>query len=169
MKDKTVLRLITVLGFSSWLLLFRKGSIKDWFLVYLFKGFVSSLIDTPIARKKLVQYPTRLFPNYYKTNIVFDYVIFPIACVIYSQLTKNVKWLKTILSVFILSIPMTIIEEWLERNTNLVKYSKKWSWLNTLTYLTVTFWSSRIFISVIRFFDRKRKSNLGNVEYTDKI
>jgi hypothetical protein len=142
--------------------LFRKGSIKDWFLIFLFKGIISTLIDTPIVRKKLVQYPTRYFPRSFDTNIVFDYVIFPVVCVAYNQLTNHGKVLKIILSVFVLSIPMTIIEGLLEKNTSLVKYSERWSWLLTLTYLTLTFWSSRLFIAVIRFFDQKRNTTNGS-------
>ncbi len=159
MKDKTILRIITVLGLSGGIFLLRKGSIKDFFLIFLFKSVVSSLIDTPIVKKKLVQYPYRYFKNSFKINIVFDFLIFPLVCVIYSKLTNKADTLKTVLTVFLLSVPMTIIEEILERKTRLVKYSNKWSWFHTLAYLTVTFWSSRLFISSLSFLEQYRESD----------
>lgn len=171
MKDKMILRFITVLGLSGGVFLLRKGSAKDFFLVFLFKAVVSSLIDTPIAKKKIVQYPKRYFRNTFNINIVFDYLVFPLACVIYSQLTKKANTLKTILSVFLLSVPMTILEEILERNTRLVKYSNKWSWFHTLFYLTVTFWSSRFFVAAIKLIDQYRESDEGadNKEKSDSL
>ncbi|WP_339146155.1 MULTISPECIES: CBO0543 family protein [unclassified Sutcliffiella] len=158
MKDKIILQIITVLGLGGWSLLFRKGPIKDWFLVYLFKTFITTLIDGPVTKKKLVTYPYRFLANIFETNIIFDYIIFPLLCVFYSQFTYKMKLLKTIVSVFLFSLPMTVIQEWLERNTQLVKYSRRWSWINTLSVLTMTFWSSRIFIAWIRFINQKRKN-----------
>ncbi|WP_180322344.1 CBO0543 family protein [Mesobacillus foraminis] len=158
MKDKIILRMITVLGLSGAAFLLRKGSIKDFFLIFLFKSVVSSLIDAPIARKKLVQYPYRYFKSSFNINIIFDFLIFPLLCVIYSKLTNKADTLKTVLTVFLLSVPMTIIEEILRRKTRLVKYSKKWSWFHTLAYLTVTFWSSRLFVAALRFLEQNRDS-----------
>jgi hypothetical protein len=57
---------------------------------------------------------------------------------------------------------MTIIEEILERKTSLVKYSNKWSWFHTLAYLTVTFWSSRLFISSLSFLEQYREPEESN-------
>lgn len=159
MKDKIILRLITLVGLGGFLLFFRRGPIKDWFLVYLFKALFSAIIDTPVANKNLVKYPVRYFKKYFKINVVFDYIIFPLTCVLYSQMTRGMSTTKGILSVFTLSIPMTIAEEILDRYTNLVKYSRQWSWKNTLIYLTVTFWASRFFMGLVRYMDNKRGSN----------
>ncbi|MGM0877744.1 MAG: CBO0543 family protein [Bacillota bacterium] len=158
MKDKIILQIMTIIGLGGWSLLFRKGPIKDWFLVYLIKTLITTLINSPVTKKKLVNYPYRYFADSFDTNIIFDYVIFPLLCVIYSQFTYKLKLLKTILSVFIFSVPMTVIEVWLDRNTRLVKYSRKWNWFHTLLVLTVTFWASRGFIASIRFLNQKRNT-----------
>jgi len=154
--DKKILKTITILGICGWSFIFKKGPIKDWFLVYLFKTFITTMIDGPVVKKKLVSYPYRYFSKFFETNIVFDYVIFPLLCVLYSQFTYKLKPSKIILSVFLFSAPMTIIQWWLERNTKLVKYGKKWTSFHTLGVLTMTFWSSRGFIALIRFLNRKR-------------
>lgn len=156
MRDKTLLHISTGMGIAGWSLLFRKGPLKDWFLVYLFKTLLSTLTDLPVANKKIVKYPVRYFPKAFNTNIVFDYVLFPLLCVVYSQFTNKWKPLKTILSVFILSAPMTVIHYWLAKNTQLIKYSRRWSWFHTLSLLTATFWLSRAFIASIRFLSKKR-------------
>lgn len=158
MNDKKILKIITVLGISGWAFLLKKGPIKDWFLVYLFKTLITTMIDGPVVKKRLVTYPYRYFSKSFDTNIIFDYVIFPLLCVFYSQFTYKLKLVKTILSVFIFSLPMTVIQGWLEKNTRLVKYSRNWSWFHTLSVLTATFWSSRLFIALLRFLNRIRKT-----------
>lgn len=156
MKDKTILRLITAISISGWFFLFRKGSIKDWFLIYLFKIMLTTLLDGPIAKKKLVKYPYRFLEKLFSTNIIFDYVLFPVLCVLYSQLTLKMKRMQIIVSAFIFSAPMTYVHNWLEKNTRLVKYGKGWNWVHTLTVFTMTFWCSRVFIAWIRVLDQKR-------------
>lgn len=158
MNEKKILKIITILGISGWAFLFKKGPIKDWFLVYLFKTLITTMIDGPVVKKRLVTYPYRYFAKYFDTNIIFDYVIFPLLCVFYSQFTYKLKLVKTILSVFIFSLPMTVIQGWLEKNTRLVKYSRNWSWFHTLLVLTATFWSSRLFIALLRYLNRIRKT-----------
>ncbi|MEH7544986.1 MULTISPECIES: CBO0543 family protein [Bacillaceae] len=156
MNDKKILKIITILGIGGWSFIFKKGPIKDWFLVYLFKTFITTMIDGPVVKKKLVSYPYRYFSKFFETNIVFDYVIFPLLCVLYSQFTYNLKLSKIIPSVFLFSVPMTIIQWWLEKYTKLVKYGRNWSPFHTLAVLTMTFWSSRGFIALIRFLNRRR-------------
>ena len=138
--DKRILKVITILAISGWSVLFKKGPIKDWFIVYLFKTFITTMIDGPVVKKKLVSYPYRYFSKFFETNIIFDYVIFPLLCVLYSQFTYKLKPSKIIPSVFLFSVPMTLIQWWLERYTNLVKYGRNWSSFHTLGVLTMTFW-----------------------------
>ena len=159
MNDKKLLNIITAMGIGGWILLFRKGPIKDWFLIYLGKTFVSTLMDIPVIKRKYVKYPIRYFSNSYNSNIVYIYIIFPLLCVIYNQYTYKMNSLTKVLSVFIFSVPMTIAEYWLEKKTNLIKYSKKWNSFYTLCFLTSGFWIVRVFITGIRFLDEKRNSS----------
>jgi hypothetical protein len=76
---------------------------------------------------------------------------------------------KTIFSVFIFSVPMTVIQSWLEGNTKLVRYSRRWSWFHTLSVLTLTFWSSRLFIASIRLLNQKRKGKWGQVSCPNQL
>ncbi|SFE96706.1 CBO0543 family protein [Alteribacillus iranensis] len=157
MNDRSILRFITVISLSGLALLFKKGSVKDWFLVFLFKSLLSTFLDIPVTEKRLVKYPVRYFPKYFKTNIVFDYILFPLTCVIYSQITYKWKPIQAILGVFLLSVPMTVAEEILNKKTNLIQYGKKWNWTNSFSYLTATFLASRFFITGIRFISERRE------------
>jgi hypothetical protein len=65
------------------------------------------------------------------------------------------KPLKTILSVFLFSGPMTLFENWLEKNTDLVKYNKGWNGYITFIVLSFTFLLVKGCMEGIRFLDKK--------------
>lgn len=117
MKDRSILNVLTIFGIggSIFFLLRKKGDLKDWFLIYFMKTLVCTLIDGPVIKKKYLQYPNRYFPKSFDSNIIFLYVIFPLLCVIYNQFTYKMKPLKSILSIFLFSIPFTLLENWLKK------------------------------------------------------
>jgi hypothetical protein len=158
MKDRTILNILTVSGLigSIFFLLRKKGDLKDWFLIFFIKTLVSTLLDGPVIKKGYLQYPHRYFPKSFDSNIVFLYVLFPLSCVMYNQFTYKMAPLKTLLSVFLFSGPMTLIEHWLERNTNLVKYDKGWRSSITLVVLSFTFLLVKGCIEGIRFLDKNQ-------------
>lgn len=158
-KDWKILNLFTILGIggSVFFLLRRKGELKDWFLIYFIKTLVSTLIDGPVIKRKYVKYPHRYFSKLFDSNIVFLYIFFPLSCVMYNQFTYKMKPLKSILSVVLFSGPMTLIENWLEKNTKLVEYHKGWnSWI-TFIVLSFTFLLVKGCIEGIRFLGKKLK------------
>lgn len=141
-----------IFGILSFSFSFLKKPRKDWFIVFFLKGFLSSLIAKVAVSNRWLEFPFRLFPKVYKISIVFDYLIFPLACVWYNQTTYSSK-LKGILfqAIFLYSLPMTIFEYWLERNTKLIKYNN-WTWFHTLLSLSFTFLFVRGFMGFIRKF-----------------
>lgn len=158
MRERTILHIITALGIGGLAFLFRrKGELKDWFLIYLFKTLVSTLIDGPVIKRKYVQYPIRYFPKLFDSNIVFLYILFPLSCVIYNQFTYKMSPIKTFFSVFLFSVPMAIGENILEKKTRLVEFGKGWNGFYTVAVLSVTFWTVRLFIAGIRLLDKIRK------------
>jgi len=157
MKDRKILNLLTICGIggSIFFLTRKKGDLKDWFLIFFIKTLVSTVFDGPVIKTKYLQYPHRYFPKFFDSNIVFLYILFPLSCVMYNQFTYKTKPLKTILSVFLFSGPMTLFENWLEKNTNLVKYHKGWNSYITFIVLSFTFLLVKGCIEVIRFLDKK--------------
>ncbi|RSL34304.1 hypothetical protein D7Z54_07055 [Salibacterium salarium] len=161
MKDKTVLNITTIIGVGGMTLLFRKGPIKEWILVYLLKTLVCTFLDVPVVQKKLVRYPKRYFAKSFDSNIVYIYIIFPLLCVAYNQFTFQKNLLKTIPNVFFFSGPMAIVENWLEKNTRLIQYGNGWNSYYTLAYLTFSFWLVRTLMICIHWIDKKRYSFLS--------
>ncbi|WP_078592895.1 CBO0543 family protein [Evansella clarkii] len=157
MKDKTILNLLTVIGIggSIFFLLRKKADLKDWFLIYFIKTLVSTLLDGPVIKRKYLQYPVRYFPKLFDSNIVFLYILFPLSCVMYNQFTYKMNLLKSFFSVFLFSGPMTLIENWLEKNTGLVEYNKGWNGVFTFSVLSFTFLLVKGCIEFIRFLDNK--------------
>jgi hypothetical protein len=151
------LNLLTIFGIggSIFFLTRKKGDLKDWFLIFFIKTLVSTVFDGPVIKTKYLQYPHRYFPKFFDSNIVFLYILFPLSCVMYNQFTYKMKPLKTILSVFLFSGPMTLFEKWLEKSTNLVKYHKGWNSYLTFIVLSFTFLLVKGCIEVIRFLDKK--------------
>lgn len=164
MKDRTILNFFTVIGISgSVCFLFRKkGDIKDWFLIFFIKTLVSTVLDGPVVKTNYVQYPHRYLSKLFDSNIVFLYILFPLSCVIYNQFTYKMKPTISILSVLLFSGPMAILEHFLEKNTNLIKYNRGWNSFISFIVLSFTFLLVKGFIEGIRFFDQKINKPLDN-------
>ncbi|WP_419956521.1 CBO0543 family protein [Neobacillus niacini] len=79
-----------------------------WLLVFFIKSYYASLVDKLVVNTSYVKYPTR-FPKQVKTSVVFDYILFPISCVFYNQLTKDSHILQCHIKVLYFSVPMTIL------------------------------------------------------------
>lgn len=149
--EKSLIKLLYFFGVASFFYFIRKPLAKDWLLVFFIKSYYASLVDKLVVNKGYVQYPTR-FPKQVNTSLLFDYLLFPITCVFYNQLTKDSRILQSLLKVLYFSVPMTITELWLEKNTQLVKYKKGWNWKTTFYSLTFSFLFVRFLMSVIRRF-----------------
>jgi hypothetical protein len=147
--EKKLIIWLYFFGISSFIYLIKKPLAKDWLLVFFIKSYYASLVDQLVVNKGYVKYPIR-FPKQIKTSVVFDYILFPISCVFYNQLTKDSRILQCLLKVLYFSVPMTITELWLEKNTQLVKYKKGWNWKNTFYSLSFSFLLVRFSMSVIR-------------------
>lgn len=157
MKDRIVLNVLTVFGIagSIFFLFQKKGETKDWFLIFFIKTLVSTLFDGPVVKTKYVQYPHRYLSKLFDSNIVFLYILFPLSCVMYNQFTYNKKPFFSIFSVILFSGPMAIIENYLEKNTNLVKYNRGWNGFISFFVLSFTFLLVKGTIVGIRFLDQK--------------
>ena len=123
---------------------------RDWVVVFLLQGYLDFLWGSPIVNLHLLEYPTRILPLYYNTNILFELWVFPTLCILYNQITRE-KGLKPIIFyALFFSAMLTAIEYPLELYTTLIKYMD-WSWYTTFGTLTLTFLFSRLFIAFFRW------------------
>ncbi|MFD1738867.1 CBO0543 family protein [Bacillus salitolerans] len=158
MRELKILRTLTFLGLIFLPIFFKKQPRKEWMLVFLLKAVYSIFFDSFVVKYGQVSYPVRLLPKIFKVNLAFDMVLFPIACVIYNQITYGTKnILNIMLKAFYISVPIIVIEIWIEKNTKLLKYKGNWSWFISFYTLTFSFWIVRLTIGLIRIFDKPKK------------
>nr|WP_052738045.1 CBO0543 family protein [Bacillus sp. SA1-12] len=92
--EKTVLRVLTVIGTIGCIILMKKPPVKDWLLIFLFKGYLSSILDKLLVRTGYIKYPVNLFGKYFDISFIYDYLLFPISCVYYNQIQENLNLLE---------------------------------------------------------------------------
>jgi hypothetical protein len=153
--EKNTLRFLLLFGIVSFFNLMRKPPVKDWMLIFLFKGYLSSILDKLVVRKGYVSYPIKLF-KWFDISFIFDYLLFPIACVYYNQVTKTSSLPGIFIKLLFFSVPMTLIEYFFETRTRLIKFKKGWNAFTSFYSITITFLISRTFIVILRKFPNKR-------------
>ena len=147
--EKNLIKCLYFFGICSFIYVIKKPLAKDWLLVFFIKSYYASLVDNLVVKRGYIQYPTR-FPKQVKTSILFDYILFPITCVFYNQLTKDSRIIHCLIRVLYFSVPITIVEQWLEKNTQLIKYKNGWNWKTSFYSLSFSFLLVRFIMSVIR-------------------
>lgn len=123
---------------------------RDWTVVFLYKSVLDSFWGDPVVNLKLLEYPVRLLPHFFKTSILFEFWVFPVLCVWYNNVTRQRGLWPIIYYAVLFSAGMTAVEYPLELYTGLIQYIK-WSWFTTFFTLTLTLLSSRVFIAFYRW------------------
>lgn len=152
--EKRILKGLFIIGLFLLPFTIKGKHIKDWIIIFLLKGFFSSIMDTFLIKRKKVSYPKRFLPRYFQINVLFDYLLFPITCVLFNQTTYNSNVLGIMFKALLFSIPMTAIETILEKNTKLIRFSKQWSSIHTLVSEMLTFMGTRLFIGLVRKYNK---------------
>ncbi|MGD6875038.1 CBO0543 family protein [Bacillus infantis] len=147
--EKNTLKFLLVFGVISFINLMRKPPVKDWMLIFLFKGYLSSVIDKLLVRKGYITYPVKLVKSF-DVSFIFDYLLYPIACVYFNQATRTSGVIGILMKALCFSIPMALVEHFFEKRTSLIKFKKGWNSLISFYSLTITFLISRTFIAIIR-------------------
>ncbi|WBL16948.1 CBO0543 family protein [Sutcliffiella sp. NC1] len=155
--DKYILRSLFVFGIGLLTFVLRKPPIKDWLLVYLWNAVTNGIIDKVIVSYKIVQYPTRQFPKLFKTNILFDYLLYPTMTIVYNQFTDKDRPSIIFLKLFYFTIPMLLIELWAERKTSLIEFKRSWKWYHSFISLNVKSLVTRLWIGWVRKVAEKQK------------
>ncbi|MGD6855999.1 CBO0543 family protein [Bacillus infantis] len=147
--EKNTLKFLLVFGVISFINLMRKPPVKDWMLIFLFKGYLSSVIDKLLVRKGYITFPVKLVKSF-DVSFIFDYLLYPIACVYFNQATRTSGVIGILMKALCFSIPMALVEHFFEKRTSLIKFKKGWNSLISFYSLTITFLISRTFIAIIR-------------------
>ncbi|ARK32669.1 CBO0543 family protein [Halalkalibacter krulwichiae] len=160
MSEKNFLWLLQGMTIGSLpFVLFRKQPIKDWLIVFFLVGIVSGNIDKWLTRKGILQYPVRTFPRFLQTSFLFDYLLCPLLNVLYNQITFKDKPKLALLKLFLFITPMTVFELFLEKNTNLIKWKKGWTFYHTYISTFTKYFSVRLLMGLIRNISRSQEQN----------
>ncbi|MCM3708037.1 MULTISPECIES: CBO0543 family protein [Cytobacillus] len=155
--EMNLLRGLFILGVGAFFHLVRKPPIKDWLIVFFLKSYIATFLDNLFVRKGYLKYPVKLFKTF-DVSVLFSYIIFPVSCVYYNQLTRNSGLMGILMKSLIFSIPSTIAEHYLEKHTQLIKYKKSWNSYYSLVSIFATFLLTRGIMGLINKSAKKQKN-----------
>ncbi|MEH7098075.1 CBO0543 family protein [Neobacillus vireti] len=150
-----ILRILFIFGIGALLNLIRKPPMKDWIIIFLLKSYIASILDNLLVKKGYFKYPVNLFKTF-DISVLFSYLIFPISCIYFNQVTKNSTNKGILLKCLLFSLPSAVAEHWLEKNTKLIKYKKSWTSVHSFFSIASTFLLSRFLIALIRKATQKQ-------------
>lgn len=105
---------------------------------FLFMQVLTWLFGAIVVENKLVEYPVRFLENAYHASFTFEYFVFPAVSALYNLHFPSKKgWFDKIMYMLAYPTAMTIVEVFLEKYTNLVKYVC-WSWYWSFITLLIT-------------------------------
>lgn len=148
MKERLILIFFYALGFILFPKIILRKPEKDRLIVFFLTGFIANILDEFMINKNRVSYPIRIFKRLTKKSILFDYLIFPIICTIYTQTTSRSRPIGVVGIASVFSLGITLFEWLLERKTKLIKWGR-WSAAHNFISLTLYFLISRAVIASI--------------------
>ncbi|WP_308160777.1 MULTISPECIES: CBO0543 family protein [unclassified Bacillus (in: firmicutes)] len=83
-------------------------------------------------------------------SVLFSYLIFPISCIYFNQVTRDSGIYGILFKCLLFTLPSTLVESWLEKNTKLIKYKKSWTSLHSFASIAAAFLIVRNLMSLIR-------------------
>jgi hypothetical protein len=156
--EKKVLRILFVFGIITFINLVRKPPLKDWLLIFLLKSYISSILDNVLVKKGYLKYPVNLFKTF-DISVLFSYLLFPVSCIYFNQLTRKSSNLGIIIKALLFSAPSALAEDWIEKNTKLISYKKSWTSIHSFFSIATTFLMVRYLMGVIRKLSMKQTGN----------
>lgn len=152
-----------VFGIVSIPSLFRKPSFKIWLPLYLINCIINYLFNKALVQTKQLKYPVRGFPKQFKINTIYDFFVCPFLSIYFCQSVYNSKPLSIIGKLFLFSIPQGAYELFLERKTDLLKFTGKWRWSYSLSLVfVVKIMAFGIFIILKRNYEKSIKQDEMN-------
>ena len=122
-----------------------KDKIRYAYIAFTFKQLLTWVIGFSVAELGLIEYPVRLFPNAAKASFTFEYFLYPSLCAIFNiHFPVKKSFLSKSMYYIYYCTAMTIIEEFIVRYTNIIKYTH-WAWYATWITLFLTFFMTRRF------------------------
>jgi hypothetical protein len=152
--ERLILRMLFMSCVASIPFVIKRKSLFKHLTIFFAKGVLSTSLDSIFIKRNRIEYPVRPFPKSFDTNILFDLLFFPLLSVIWVRWTYNSKPASTILKSLVFSVPMSIIQWYCEKKTNLFKW-KAWSIYHTFASINFTLFTIRGFAEILKKITEK--------------
>jgi hypothetical protein len=157
--EKKLLNLLTALCLVSLPFLFKGSKMRENLVIFFSKGVLASLIDEYVVGSKRLEYPVRPFPKKFKTNIIYTILFFPLLSVVWVKLTYHDKLSKILLKSLLFSVPMSIGQWYMEKNSRLFKW-KKWTAFHTFGSVNFTLFTIRGLVGLLKKLDNIKSNKI---------
>jgi hypothetical protein len=122
---------------------------KDWLIIFLLKSYIATILDNLLVKKGYLKYPVKL-SKLFDVSVLFSYLLFPISCVYFNQVTKKSGLLDILVKSLVFSVPSAIAEHYIEKYTKLIKYQRSWTSIHSFGSIALTFLAVRFLMGIIR-------------------
>lgn len=150
--EKKLLNLLTALCIVSLPFLFKGSKMRENLVIFFSKGVIATLIDVYVVGTKRLEYPVRPFSKIFQTNIIYDMLFFPLLSVLWVKISYNDNLSKILLKSLIFSVPMSIGQWYMEKNSRLFKW-KRWTPFHTFGSVSFTLFIIRGLVGLLKKLD----------------
>lgn len=137
---------------------------RKWLLSFLLNSYANIFIAPILAAKGYLKYPTRLLPSIYKSSIIYDYFCCSLITSWFCRATIKDNWKIALWKVWLFAIPQAGLEYWLEKNTQLIKYKRGWTWVHSLITIAMAKYFIRTLIIGMDKYDKRKNGNNNQKE-----
>jgi len=134
----------------------RKKPIMEWLLVFFMKAFIATPFDNYLVKTGHFTYPTRFLPHQFDTSLIFDYLAFPVLCILFNQTSYKSSPAAIFMQAVLYSSGLALVEYYLEKQTLVIHYLN-WNWICSFVLFIFTFLLVRSAMGLVRKIDRKMK------------
>jgi hypothetical protein len=155
-KERIVETSVWVIMIIALLVFVPKNRMREAWVVYLFKLFLTWGLGLFVVQMKWIAYPVRsIFPYAHRSSFTFEYFVYPAICVLFILYYPEKKnYIRQLGHFVVFCSIMTLLEVLIEHYTQLIQYLK-WTWYWTWLSLFLTFLISRL--NYVWFFRIKSK------------
>lgn len=147
--EKILMRILFASSLAAAPFIMKRNNLLMYMTVFFAKCVLSSSLDSIFIKKGNISYPVRPFAKIFETNILYDLLFYPLLSVLWVRWSYQSKPLKLITRSLVFSGPMTLLQWFLERKTDLFRW-RSWSALHTFASLNFTLFTIRGFVGLLR-------------------
>ncbi|MDQ0874727.1 hypothetical protein QFZ77_003386 [Paenibacillus sp. V4I3] len=147
--EKILLRILFASSLAAAPFVLKRNNLLMYLTVFFTKCVLSSSIDSFFIKKGKISYPVRPFAKVFDTNILYDLLFYPLLTVVWVRSSYQSKPLELITRSLFFSVPMTLLQWFLERKTDLFRW-KSWSVFHTFASINFTLFTIRGFVGLLK-------------------